>query len=255
MSSDDMIRSSIGLTSVFASDVRRKQHLAATLGGVRNRFPNLVETVGGGDRGRDRAGGDQRSQTVEHRRDIIRTGRLIPVAKPEAAYGLLPENQAARRHGQRLPARSELGYRPGCRTPRSGLFSWLLPRGTRSPNRLGYQLLQLAVEHGGNFRDAGLPELAAQRGRPVVLDASLPSLVPVDEHPQRGIEACPNVVPRHLDGEQGVAEEVLDRFLCLAGEVEERSVVAGPEEHEAARPGHPFERGPDGFGVGPPQRL
>jgi hypothetical protein len=29
MSADDMIRSSIGLTSVFASDVWRKQHLTA----------------------------------------------------------------------------------------------------------------------------------------------------------------------------------------------------------------------------------
>jgi hypothetical protein len=58
---------------------------------------------------------------------------------------------------------------------------------------------------------------AEERGRPVVLDAGLPSLVLVDEHPQRGIEAGPDVVLRHTDGEQGVAEEVLGRFLCLAG--------------------------------------
>src|SRR5256885_1452992 len=69
----------------------------------------------------------------------------------------------------------------------------------RSPKRLGHQLLQLAVEHGGNFRDAGIPELAEERRRPVVLDAGLPSLVLVDEHPQRGVEGGPDVVLRHLD--------------------------------------------------------
>ena len=53
----------------------------------------------------------------------------------------------------------------------------------RSPDRLGDQLLQLAVEHGCNFRDAGISERAEERGRPVVLDAGLPSVVRVDEHP------------------------------------------------------------------------
>src|SRR2546423_15723800 len=99
MSADDMIRSSTGLTSVFASDVRRKQHLWA---------------------------------------------------------------------------RSPLGYRSDCRPPWFGLLSWLPPRRARSPDRLGDQLLELAVEHGGNFRDACVPELAEERGRPVVLDAGLP---------------------------------------------------------------------------------
>jgi hypothetical protein len=77
------------------------------------------------------------------------------------------------------------------------------------------------------------------------------SLVLVDEQPERGIEARPNVVLRHLDCEERIAEEVLDRFLGLADKAEECSVVAGPKEHEAARPGHPLEPGPDGFGVGP----
>src|SRR5262249_30771469 len=67
-----------------------------------------------------------------------------------------------------------------------GLLSWLLPRWAMSPNRFGDQLLELAVEHGGNFRDVGTPEPAEERGRPVVLDARLSSLVLIDEHSQRG---------------------------------------------------------------------
>src|SRR5262245_38327402 len=93
-------------------------------------------------------------------------------------------------------------------------------RSKRSPNRLGDQLLQLAVEHGGDFRDAGIAELAEERGRPVVLDAGLPSLVLVDEHPQRGVEAGADVVLRHLDGEQGVDVEVMYRFIRLSGPAE-----------------------------------
>src|SRR5262245_54918569 len=42
-----------------ASRVRREQHLATALGRVRDRCPDLVETVGGSHRGRDCAGGDQ----------------------------------------------------------------------------------------------------------------------------------------------------------------------------------------------------
>jgi len=40
----------------------------------------------------------------------------------------------------------------------------------------------------------------------------------------------------HLDGEQWIAHEVLNRLFLLAGQAQERSVVAGPEEHEATRP-------------------
>src|SRR5262245_27888516 len=68
------------------------------------------------------------------------------------------------------------------------------PRRAGSLSRLGDQLLELAVEHDSNFRDAGIPELTEERGRPVVFDAGLPSLVLIDEHPQRSIEAGPNVV-------------------------------------------------------------
>src|SRR6266851_667756 len=38
---------------------RREQHLAAALCCFRDRFLDFVETIGGGDRRRDRAGGDQ----------------------------------------------------------------------------------------------------------------------------------------------------------------------------------------------------
>ena len=56
------------------SRFRREQHLATALCRFRDRFRDLVETVGGGDRGRDRAGGDQRRQMIEHRGDLIRLG-------------------------------------------------------------------------------------------------------------------------------------------------------------------------------------
>jgi hypothetical protein len=57
------------------SRVRREQHFATALCRFRDRFSDLVEPVGGGDRSRDRAGGDQRRQTIEHRRDVIRLGK------------------------------------------------------------------------------------------------------------------------------------------------------------------------------------
>ena len=56
------------------SRFRREQHLAAALCGFGDRFADLVETVSGDDRSRDRAGGDQRRQMIEHRRDLVRRG-------------------------------------------------------------------------------------------------------------------------------------------------------------------------------------
>ena len=56
------------------SRFRREQHLAAALCGFGDRFADMVETVSGDDRSRDRAGGDQRRQKIEHRRDLVRRG-------------------------------------------------------------------------------------------------------------------------------------------------------------------------------------
>src|SRR5262245_2684976 len=60
-------------------------------------------------------------------------------------------------------------------------------------NRLGRQLLQFSVEHRGDGGDLRVPELAEERGRPVVLQGGLPVLVLVEEHPQRGVQAGPDV--------------------------------------------------------------
>src|SRR5262245_25111362 len=106
------------------------------------------------------------------------------------------------------------------RTPRSGWLSDLLPRSARSLNRLGDQLLQLSVEHGGNFRHLRVAELPEQRGRPVVLHAGLSFLVLVEQHAQWGIKPGPDVVPRHLEGEQRVADDVLDRPALLPGQAQ-----------------------------------
>jgi hypothetical protein len=51
------------LPSSFASRFRRKQHLADRRSVCfRDRFSDLIEIVGGGDRGGNRAGDDQRRQ-------------------------------------------------------------------------------------------------------------------------------------------------------------------------------------------------
>ena len=76
---------------------------------------------------------------------------------------------------------------------------------------------------------AVIAELAEQRGRPVILHARLPFFVLVDQHPQRGVQARPDVVLRHLKGEQGVADDVLDRLPLLAGEAQQRPVVVRAE--------------------------
>jgi hypothetical protein len=39
-------------------------------------------------------------------------------------------------------------------------------------------------------------------------------------------------VPRHPDGEQGVADQILDRLFRLAGQAQQRPVVARREQHE-----------------------
>ena len=44
------------------SRIRGEQHLATALCRFRDRFSDLVETVGGGDRGGDRPCGNQRRQ-------------------------------------------------------------------------------------------------------------------------------------------------------------------------------------------------
>src|ERR1700730_18908262 len=47
---------------------------------------------------------------VEHRRDLIQVGWLIPVKQPEATYLLLLEKEAARVRDHRLAARPAIGH-------------------------------------------------------------------------------------------------------------------------------------------------
>src|SRR5262249_28232100 len=119
----------------------------------------------------------------------------------------------------------------------------------------GQQLLQLSVDHDRHFRHVRIPELPEQRGRLVVLHAGLPLFVLIDQQPCRGVQADPDVVLHHLDGDQDITELILDRLFRLAGQAQQSPIIAGPEEREAARPGHPLEPGPDGLEVGPVSQL
>jgi hypothetical protein len=101
--------------------------------------------------------------------------------------------------------------------------------------RLGHELLQFAVEHEGDFRHLGIAELAELRRRFVVFHTRLAMFGLIDEHSQRGVKAGPDVVSRHLESEQGISKQILDRLSLLAGEAKESTVIGGPEEHEPAR--------------------
>src|SRR5262249_56167573 len=60
----------------------------------------------------------------------------------------------------------------------------------------------------------------------------------------RGLQARPDVVLRHLEGEQRVANDILDRLALLPGEAQQCPVVLRAEQHETARPGHRLDLGP-----------
>jgi hypothetical protein len=49
---------------------------------------------------------------------------------------------------------------------------------------------------------------------------------------------------RHPHGEQGIADDVLDRLPFLAGNAQQRAVITREEQHEAARPRHGFDPRP-----------
>jgi len=80
-----------GARAAVDPNLPREQHLTAALFRYHDRFVYLVEGVGGGDKARDGAGGNQRREVIERCYDV-RIGRLIPVTKPEAPHRLLPEN-------------------------------------------------------------------------------------------------------------------------------------------------------------------
>ena len=83
--------------------------------------------------------------------------------------------------------------------------------------------------------EAVVAELPEQRRRLIVLHASLYRLVLVKQDTQRCVQARSKVVLRHLEGEQGIADDVLHRLPLLAGEPQQRSVIVRGEQHEAAR--------------------
>jgi hypothetical protein len=63
---------------------------------------------------------------------------------------------------------------------------------------------ELVIERDGSGGNLCLTELAKERGRPVILHAGLSSIVLVDQHPPRDVQARPDVVLRHLEGAQGL---------------------------------------------------
>src|SRR5665213_3807743 len=94
--------------------------------------------------------------------------------------------------------------------------------------------LQLEVEHGGCGSDLVVVELPEWRRWLVILHTRFSFVVLVDQYPQWGVQARSNVVLRHLEGEDRVANDVLDRLPHLAGEAQQRPVVRRAEQHEAA---------------------
>src|SRR5262249_6510035 len=131
----------------------------------------------------------------------------------------------------------------------SGRRSTVAPPADRLPDRRPDERLQFLVEQYGSWAGAGGAELAEERGRPVGLQAGLPFPVLVDHHPQRGVQGRPDVVLRHPEGEQRVADNVLDRLPLPVGEAQQPPVVKRAEEHEAARPRHRLDPGPGSLGV------
>ena len=98
------------------------------------------------------------------------------------------------------------------------LRSWRCERGRGEKllNRFGHQVLQFSIEHGGDLGYFRVAELSEERGRLVVLHTGLSVFVLVEQHPQRCIKAGPDVMLGHLDGEERIANEILDRFFLLA---------------------------------------
>jgi hypothetical protein len=72
---------------------------------------------------------------------------------------------------------------------------------TRLLNRLGYQLLQLSVGHGGHSSHFVVPELAEKRGRLIVLGWLRGGLVKYREDVTDGLENAPRELTGLLKGE------------------------------------------------------
>ena len=100
------------------------------------------------------------------------------------------------------------------------------------------QVLQLPVQHAGDRGDPIVVELPKQRRRLVVLQARSPTVILVNQHPQRGVETCCQVVPGHLDRDERVPNHVLHPFPLLTSKAQKQPVVGRAEEHEAAAPSH-----------------
>jgi len=79
----------------------------------------------------------------------------------------------------------------------------------------------------------------------IVLHAGPALFIVVEQHSQRSIQAGTDVVLRHLNREERITDDILDRFFLLTNQAQERSMIVGREEHEAARPYHSFDFRPD----------
>jgi hypothetical protein len=86
------------------------------------------------------------------------------------------------------------------------------------PDCFRNQVLQLPVQHACDRGDPIVIELAEQGRWLVVLQARSPTVILVNQDPQRGVKTCGQVVPGHLDSDKRAPDDVLDPLPLLAGE-------------------------------------
>ena len=114
----------------------------------------------------------------------------------------------------------------------------------------------LSVEHGGG----GVDLLRGRIGRRVKSAYRTPrrSFLPRSRRAAlaMGVKARPDVVLRHLQGKQRIADDVLDCLSLLARDSQQRPVIGLTEQHEAARSHHRLDLTFGFFGVSTPsERL
>lgn len=82
-------------------------------------------------------------------------------------------------------------------------------------DRRFHQLFHLAVQLVGYRSNPVIVELAEQGGRLVVFEAGVPLVVLVDKQPQGSVQTCSNIVLRHLEGNERIANNVLYSLSLL----------------------------------------
>jgi hypothetical protein len=97
-------------------------------------------------------------------------------------------------------------------------------------DRLAQDAFKTGIQFACHCRDSLVPELAEQRGGPVIFEDRMPSLVLLKHDAQRRVEGGRQPVPCHPSGGERIADLVLHGLAREAGNAQQSAMIPDAED-------------------------